>query len=172
MHRFSFNDRTVLMMLIRFQWRTPICPWRKTAPSFGQPSGFITDEDTLNVNAFLDEMAGLQHDTIDGFQCSLAVARPALHAAKMILPSSSVLPHIHWLFGHYWCRRLLLFWLRLLCDAIPQSIGHLLIYLELANEQTCDGVGLFNIPQNTDAHHSYHMSTSQEHILELIQNAV
>eukprot|EP00969_Alexandrium_andersonii_P247759 10948197-Alexandrium_andersonii.AAC.1 len=59
-------------------------------------------------------MAGLQHDTIDGFQCSLAVARP-----------------------------------------------------------TCDGVGLFhNIPQNTDAHHSHHMSTSQEYILELIQNAV
>ena len=83
------------MMLIRFQWRTPICPWRKTVPSFGQPSGFITDEDTLNVNAFLDEMAGLQHDTIDGFQCSLAVTRPAsMHAAKMILPSSSVLPHI------------------------------------------------------------------------------
>eukprot|EP00984_Skeletonema_dohrnii_P019100 scaffold9065_cov94-Skeletonema_dohrnii-CCMP3373.AAC.1 len=26
--------------------------------------------------------------------------------------------------------------------------------------KTCDGVG-----QNTDAHHSYHMSTSQEHIL-------
>eukprot|EP00984_Skeletonema_dohrnii_P036100 scaffold36682_cov255-Skeletonema_dohrnii-CCMP3373.AAC.1 len=40
-------------------------------------------------------MAGLQHDTIDEFQCSLAVARPAsMHAAKMILPSSSVLPHI------------------------------------------------------------------------------
>eukprot|EP00985_Skeletonema_marinoi_P029832 scaffold29274_cov183-Skeletonema_marinoi.AAC.1 len=38
--------------------------------------------------------------------------------------------------------------------------------------KTCDGVGLFNIPQNTDAHHSYHMCTSQEHILELIQNAV
>eukprot|EP00985_Skeletonema_marinoi_P029830 scaffold29273_cov250-Skeletonema_marinoi.AAC.1 len=41
-------------------------------------------------------MAGLEHDTIDGFQSSLAVARPAcaMHAAKMILPSSSVLPHI------------------------------------------------------------------------------
>eukprot|EP00984_Skeletonema_dohrnii_P025590 scaffold14774_cov111-Skeletonema_dohrnii-CCMP3373.AAC.1 len=99
-------------------------------------------------------MAGLQHDTIDGFQCSLAVARPAsMHAAKMILPSSSAYDEK-------------------ICDAIPQSIGHLLIYLELTYEQTCDGVGLFNIPQNTDAHHSYHMSTSQEHILELIQNAV
>lgn len=125
-------------------------------------------------------MAGLQHDTIDGFQCSLAVTRPAsMHAAKMILPSSSVLPHILDYFVTTDVEDCYCFGLgyqaydEKLCDALLQRIGHLLIYLELTYEQTCDGVGLFhNIPQNTDAHHLYHMSTSQEHILELIQNAV